>query len=113
MKIKILQDNVPVYVQVDTESAPTRTLQMGEFAETGKIKNVRGKKWVEVSLADGTRGFIAGDTRSFTLMRATTNQPKTSLLAIPAGSWRQVTWHWPLAMLYMSRLLNASSWAAG
>ncbi len=84
MKIKILQENVPVYTQVDSESAPTRMLQVGDFAEVGKQVSKRGKKWVEITMTDGTKGFIPADTRSFALLQATINQPKASLYGTAA-----------------------------
>ena len=84
MKIKILQDNVPVYAQVDTESMSMRTLQTGDIVEVGKVKKVRGKQYVEVSFPDTTRGFIPGETRTFSLIQATLNQSKAPLYGTAA-----------------------------
>lgn len=84
MKIKILQDEAPLYAQVETESAPLRVLQKGEMAETGKAVRARGLQWVEVVLADGTRGFLAGTTRAFSLITAAINQPKAALYGTAA-----------------------------
>jgi hypothetical protein len=84
MKIKMLQDNVPVYAQVDTESISMRTLQNGEMVEVGKVKKARGKQWVEIIFPDGSHGFIPGETRSFSLIQATINQKKASLYGTAA-----------------------------
>jgi hypothetical protein len=84
MKIKILQDNVPVYAQVDTESISIRTLQNGEMVEVGKVKKARGKQWVEVVFPDGSHGFIPGETRTFSLIQATINQKKASIYGTTA-----------------------------
>jgi hypothetical protein len=84
MKIKILQDEAPIYAQVETESTPIRVLQKGEQAELGKVSKARGLQWVEVTLADGTHGFIAGTTRTFSLITATINQRKTQLYGTAA-----------------------------
>jgi len=84
MKIKILQDNVPVYPQVDTESMSMRTLQTGDMVEVGKVKKVRGKQYVEVTFPDNSRGFIPGETRTFSLIQATVNQKKALLYGTAA-----------------------------
>jgi hypothetical protein len=84
MKIKLLQDEAPLYAQVESESTPVRVLQKGEIAELGKVSKARGLQWVQVTLADGTSGFIAGTTRTFTLMDATINQRKTQLFGMAA-----------------------------
>jgi hypothetical protein len=84
MKVKILQDQVPLYAQVDTESAPIRTLQKDEIAELGKISKARGLQWVQVTLPDGTTGFIAGTTRTFSLITAIINEKKALLYGVAA-----------------------------
>jgi len=81
MKIKILQDSASLYPQPDLNSGLARTLNRGEVAELGVVKKVDGKQWVEVTLLDGTRGFIPGETRIFSLIQATLNR-KTPLYAM-------------------------------
>ena len=84
MKIKILQDDAQLYAQVETESTPIRVLQKGEFAELGKVTKARSLQWVELTLADGTHGFILGTTRTFSLMNATINQGKAQMYGTAA-----------------------------
>ncbi len=80
MKIKILQENASLYPQPDLNSGPVRTLNRGDVAELGSVKKVSGKQWVEITLLDGTKGFIAGETRIFSLLQAALNR-KTPLYA--------------------------------
>ena len=84
MKAKILQENATAYQQMDLNSSSIRILHTGEEVELGSAKQAQGKKWVEVTLSDGTRGFLPGDTRIFSMIQATTNQPKTLLYATPS-----------------------------
>lgn len=80
MKIKILQENASLYPQPDPNSGPVRTLNRGDVAELGSVKKVSGKQWVEIILLDGTKGFIPGETRIFSLLQAALNR-KTPLYA--------------------------------
>ena len=84
MKIKILQDDAQLYAQVETESTPIRVLQKGEMAELGKVTKARGLQWVEITLPDGTHGFLAGTTRTFSLITATINQRHVQLYGTAA-----------------------------
>lgn len=78
MKIKILQDNALFYPQPDESSGPVRTINRGDVGELGSIKKVSGKQWVELTMADGSRGFVPGGTRIFALIQAQLNR-KTPL----------------------------------
>lgn len=85
MKIKILQENASLYSQPDQNSGLVRTLNRGDVAELGSVKKVAGKQWVEVTLLDGSKGFIPGETRIFSLIQAALNR-KTPLYATPDKS---------------------------
>lgn len=78
MKVKVLQDNAPFYPQPDEASGSVRNLQRGDVGELGSVKKVSGKQWVELTLMDGTKGFIPGGTRIFSLIQAQLNR-KTPL----------------------------------
>ncbi|MBI4732013.1 MAG: hypothetical protein HY781_07795 [Chloroflexi bacterium] len=80
MKIKILQESASLYPQPDPNSGPARTLNRGDVAELGSVKKGSGKQWVEITLLDGTKGFIPGETRIFSLLQAALNR-KTPLYA--------------------------------
>lgn len=82
MKVKLIQDNAIFYPQPDLNSGPTRTLNRGDVGELGNVKKVSGTQWAELTLLDGTKGFIPGGTRIFALMQATLNK-KTPLYGMP------------------------------
>jgi hypothetical protein len=82
MKIKILQESAAMYTQPDPNSGPVRTLNRGDQAELGTVKKVAGVQWVAITLVDGTKGFIDGKTRIFSLIQASLNR-KTPLYATP------------------------------
>ena len=84
MKIRIMQDDAPIYLQVGPEAVPVRVLHHGDVVELGKVKNIAGKKWVEVIQSDGTSAFMSGETRIFSLMRVATSQRETPLYAFPS-----------------------------
>jgi hypothetical protein len=81
MKIKILQESAILYPQPDLNSAPVQVLNRGEVAELGSVKKVSGKQWVELTLLGGSKGFIPGDTRIFSLVQVSLNR-KTPLYAM-------------------------------
>lgn len=85
MKIKILQENAPFYPQPDPNSGPVRTLSHGEVGELGEVKKVAGKQWVEMTLLDGSKGYVPGETRIFSLIQATLNR-KTPLYGTAEAS---------------------------
>ena len=58
MKIKILQETANFYPQPDVNSSPVRTLVRGEVGELGAVKKVAGKQWVEMTLLDGSKGYV-------------------------------------------------------
>ncbi|MBI3737832.1 MAG: hypothetical protein HY258_02170 [Chloroflexi bacterium] len=82
--MKILQDSASVYSQMDVNAIAVRILHKGDEASLGGVKTGQGKKWVEVTLSDGMKGFLPGDTRIFSMIQATLNQPKTVLYATPS-----------------------------
>jgi hypothetical protein len=78
MKIKILQESAPLYSQPDQNSGLIRTLSRGDVGEVGSVKKVSGKQWVELTMQDGSKGFLPGDTRTFALLQVSLNR-KTPL----------------------------------
>ncbi len=80
MKFKILQDSASLYPQPDFNSGPVRTLNRGDVGELGSVKRAGGKQWVEVTMLDGSKGYLPGDTRIFSMIQAMLNR-KTPLYA--------------------------------
>ena len=80
MKIKIIQESSLLYPQPDENSSPVITLDRGDVGEMGSVKKIGGKQWVEMTLMDGSKGFIPGGTRIFSLIQAQLNR-KTPLYA--------------------------------
>jgi hypothetical protein len=78
MKFKILQETAPLFAQPDASIGPSRILNRGDMGELGRVKRSGGKQWVEVTMADGSQGFLQGDTRIFSMIRASLNR-KTPL----------------------------------
>lgn len=94
MKVRVLQDSAPVYPQMGADAIATRILHRGDEANLGRTKTEGPRKWVEVTLLDGSKGFMAAGTRVFSMIRATLNQPKTVLYAtadsdMPAGELKK------------------------
>jgi len=58
-----------------------RILRVGDQARVGKVKAVKGEKWLEIIFPDKVHGFIPGDTQVFLMRRVVTNQPETKLYA--------------------------------
>ena len=81
MKVKVIQENASFYPEPDESSTPVRTLNRGDVGELGSVKRVAGKQWVELTLLDGSKGFIPGGTRIFSLIQAQLNR-KTPLYAM-------------------------------
>lgn len=80
MKFKILQESASLYPQPDFNSGPVRTLNRGDVGELGSVKRAGGKQWVDVTMLDGSKGYLPGDTRIFSMIQAMLNR-KTPLYA--------------------------------
>jgi hypothetical protein len=80
MKVKITQETAILYPQPDESSGPVHTLNRGDVSELGGVKKVAGKQWVEMTLFDGTKGYVPGGTHLFALIQAQLNR-KTPLYA--------------------------------
>ncbi len=80
MKVKIIQETATLYPQPDESSVPVHTLNRGDVGELGGVKKVAGRQWVEMTLLDGTKGYVPGDTHLFALIQAQLNR-KTQLYA--------------------------------
>jgi hypothetical protein len=80
MKVKIIQETAILYPERDESSSPVHTLNRGDVGELGGVKKVAGKQWVELTLLDGTKGYVPGGTHIFALIQAQLNR-KTSLYA--------------------------------
>ena len=81
MKFKILQETAPLFTQPDANAGPARMLYLGDMGELGKVRKSGGKQWVEVIMLDGSQGFLPGETRIFSMLRASLNK-KTPLYGV-------------------------------
>ncbi|TES86790.1 MAG: hypothetical protein E3J89_01930 [Candidatus Aminicenantes bacterium] len=62
MKVKILDENVTVYADMDLNTPALTELVAGNEVELGKTTKKLGVQWVEVILPNGQHSYIPGDT---------------------------------------------------
>jgi hypothetical protein len=82
MRVKLIQDTASLYPQPDLNSSPVHRLNRGDVGEMGNPRRIAGREWAELTLPDGTRGFIPERTRLLPLIQATVTK-KTILYETP------------------------------
>ena len=61
-------------------------LLAGHEVELGGLKKKAGKSWVSVTLADGSRGYVPGETKFFFMRPVTLLQKEVALYAEPSAA---------------------------
>jgi hypothetical protein len=83
---KVIERPVTVY-SGPAPTEPVVELPVGAAIELGSAKNGAGGQWVFVSLPDGKRGYVPGDTKVFRVKPASLLQDEVEVHAAPsAGS---------------------------
>lgn len=75
MKMKIQQDNASLFTNPDMRSKPICDLKQGDVVERIGVRqrNVLDEKWIEITLPNGTKGFLPHKTKTFDLITAHLN----------------------------------------
>jgi SH3-like domain-containing protein len=84
MHISLKDDKVPVFSKADGSSLLLTRVAAGEEMDLGRSVKGRDGDWVEVTLADGRRGYIAGDTRIYKIKTASLKQDEADMLERPS-----------------------------
>jgi hypothetical protein len=85
VKARIIEQGSKVYSQQDLYSTPLTELAQGSEVELGGVKTKAGKAWVSVTLPNGEKGYLTGDTRVFHLKPATLVQNSVNVYAQPSA----------------------------
>lgn len=70
MKAILTDESVPVYSSMEENNISIATLHKGDAMELGKVTKKKKKTWVEIALPGDQKGYIAGDTKIFTVRKA-------------------------------------------
>jgi hypothetical protein len=84
MKARLLDSQALVYDGPDLNSGIVTQLLAGHEVELRGVKKKAGKDWVGVTLADGRRGYLPGDTKLFHIQPVTLLQKEVAVYAEPS-----------------------------
>ncbi|OHB66111.1 MAG: hypothetical protein A2Y76_03575 [Planctomycetes bacterium RBG_13_60_9] len=84
MKARIIEQPARVYREADLNSPSIADLQVGTEVELGAVKKKHGTEWVAVTLSDGQRGYVPGETRIYQIKEATLLQKTVDVHAEPS-----------------------------
>jgi hypothetical protein len=70
MKARIIESGTTVYSGAGFSALKIAELTAGSEVEILAVKKQDGRKWMTVTLADGQRGVVPGETRIFTFQHA-------------------------------------------
>ena len=69
MRATLGDESTPVFQEPVAEAISITTLRKGDEFEIGKVIRKKGETWVTVTLENGFTGYIAGDTRIFSIQQ--------------------------------------------
>lgn len=69
MRASLGDESTPVYQEPADESISITTLRKGEEFEIGKVIRQKKSTWVTVTLENGFKGYITGDTQIFAVQK--------------------------------------------
>jgi len=69
MKVRIIENPVKVYSDVNDPAITITELPVGSEVEIGGLKKKDGKSWVGVTLSNGQKGYISGEARCFLTLK--------------------------------------------
>jgi hypothetical protein len=85
-RVRIKEDNVPVFSATDRSSPALGELQYGQEVVLGQAWRVAGLDWVEVTLPDGRRGHVAGTTQTFPVRKVVLLDAEAGVHGTPADT---------------------------
>ena len=69
MKGILVDESVKVYAEPNDQTISVTSMRKGDEFELGKVSRKKRQVWVEVTLASGQTGYIAGETKIFTIKK--------------------------------------------
>jgi hypothetical protein len=84
MRVRIEDEKVAVYVEMDLNSSPVAELLAKTEIELTKIIERTGLDWAEIVLPEGKLGYILGDTQIFEIREVILNQNETLVYEQPS-----------------------------
>ena len=69
MRASIGDDSTPVYQEPVSGAISVTSLRKGDEIEIGKVIRKKGETWVTITMDNGFSGYIAGDTRIFSIQQ--------------------------------------------
>ena len=84
MKARILDSQVFIYSEPDLSSQPVTQIYAGQEVELGGVKKKGGKQWVQVKLATGQDGYLAGDAKVFIIRQVALLQNNVKVYSSPS-----------------------------
>ncbi len=84
MKVRIVDESVPVYPEMDPDGISVYSLHAGDHVEIMKITRRKGKSWVHIQRPDGQMGFVMGNTRVFAIRKVQLDQKQAVFYSEPS-----------------------------
>lgn len=84
MKVRIIENPVKVYSDVNDPAITITELSVGSEVEIGGLKKKDGKSWVGVTLSNGQKGYISGEARIFHIKKVMLNQGNANVYSAPS-----------------------------
>jgi hypothetical protein len=83
MKAILMDEDALVYANTEENSISITTLHKGVEMELGKVTQKKKKTWVEITLPGDQKGYIAGDTKIFSVRKASVAENSVDMLKTP------------------------------
>jgi hypothetical protein len=109
MTARIVNRPAKFYQTPDVHSSPLTELKVGTEVELGRIKKKGGKTWVAVSLKDGQKGYLPGDTEIFQIRLVQLREAGVEIHSEPSASSPIQSTGDRTTRLYLTDLLSRQS----
>jgi hypothetical protein len=83
MKAILTDEEVKVYASMEDTTLSIATFHKGDEVDLGKVTRKKNETWVEVALPNDQKGYIAGETKIFTIKRAQLTSKSVDLHEAP------------------------------
>ena len=84
MRVKLVSESTLIYPEPASNSSQSIELKFGDEFEIGSLLKKDGKKWIEVTLLDGRRGYMLGETSIYELYKITLRQDSVNSYENPS-----------------------------
>jgi len=90
MKAILTDEETLVYGTMEENNISIATLHKGDEVELGKVTRKKKATWVEIALPGDQKGYIAGETKIFTIKRAQLASKTVDMVNAPSADARVV-----------------------